>query len=135
VSFTVSDELVDRDASSGLLVVEPINRLWKFYLRLFYEKPGLILLVDDVRGDQQNTIKIALQDFIYEMVKFKNFNVLTAEALSQGSCSLPVVLTAHSALSSSRIQVEQETIMLDEREPAEEEDEKKDEGIRRLMIS
>lgn len=83
VEFLRLEDFVHKN-EFGTFVKEPIHLLWVFILRLFFEKPRLLLdQTDDRDGTNIKIVRDALSDFIAECIniQFREGPSLTALSL------------------------------------------------------
>lgn len=83
IEFLRLEDLVKKN-EFGTYVKEPIHLLWIFLLRLFFEKPRLLLdKTDDRDGTNTKFVRDGLSDFIAECIniQFRSGPTLTALSL------------------------------------------------------
>jgi hypothetical protein len=71
VEFTVIGDLVTR-TSDGRIIPEPLHQLFIFLLHLYYVKPVLLMVHDDVSGTYHEIVKESLLQFIIECIVIKH---------------------------------------------------------------
>ncbi len=83
VEFLKLEDFVTKN-EFGTYLKEPMHLLWLFILRLFYEKPRLLLdETDDRDGTNTNIFRNSLSDFIADCInlRFRHGTSLTASSL------------------------------------------------------